>query len=223
VAVKILVPISSTNSQEGGGNDAGFMDFALMVRPADRAWRNAALVGYAREARGAPQGLIWFWLLEMKSTDELLRVPVPAVGANKEFVDALVRAGARFLIVGSVAVKFYVAERSVEDLDLLIEPSKENASKILMAASSSPLFRRDITVKKLMQPKGQICVKIFQYYMDILTPAPDLDFVEAWNMAAEARIGNTRVRVAAIATLLQLLALSQRPQHVRDRELLGDC
>jgi hypothetical protein len=156
----------------------------------------------------------------MKSIDELPRVPAPPIGANREFVDALVRADARFLIVGGVAVKFYVPERPVEDLDLLIEPSKGNASKVLTAVSSSPLFRRDITVEKLIRPKLQICVKIFEYYMDILTPGPDLDFIEAWNMAAEGRIGNTRVRVAAIATLLRSLSSSQEPKHARDRELL---
>jgi hypothetical protein len=156
----------------------------------------------------------------MKLIDELPRVPAPRIGANTEFVDALVRADARFLIVGGVAVKFYVPQRAVEDLDLLIERTKKNASKVLTAVSSSPLFRRNITVAQLIRPKLQICVKMFECYMDILTPGPDLDFVEAWNMAAEARIGNARVRVAAIATLLQLLSSSQEPKHARDREAL---
>jgi hypothetical protein len=156
----------------------------------------------------------------MKPIDELPGVPAPRIGANTEFVDALVQADARFLVVGGVAVKFYVPQRPVEDLDLLIERTKGNASKVLTAVSSSPLFRRNITVGQLIRPKLQICVKMFEYYMDILTPGPDLDFIEAWNMAAEARIGNARVRVAAIATLLQLLSSSQEPKHARDREAL---
>ena len=156
----------------------------------------------------------------MRPIDELPRVPAPRIGANTEFVDALVRADARFLIVGGVAVKFYVPQRAVEDLDLLVERTKGNASKVLTAVSSSPLFRRNITVGQLIRPKLQICVKMFECYMDILTPGPDLDFIEAWNMAAEARIGNARVRVAAIATLLQLLSSSQQPKHARDREAL---
>jgi len=116
----------------------------------------------------------------MRPIDELPRVPAPRIGANTEFVDALVRADARFLIVGGVAVKFYVPQRAVEDLDLLVERTKGNASKVLTAVSSSPLFRRNITVGQLIRPKLQICVKMFECYMDILTPGPDLDFIEAW-------------------------------------------
>jgi hypothetical protein len=74
----------------------------------------------ARDVVGSNLASGW---LAMKPIDELPRVLAPPISANKEFIDALARADARFLIVGGVAVKFYVPERLVEDLDLLIEPS----------------------------------------------------------------------------------------------------
>lgn len=157
----------------------------------------------------------------MISSEHSVVTPIQlfTLGANHDFVDTLVRADARFLIVGGLAVKFYVPEREVDDLDLLIDPCESNASKVL-AALSNPILRHSITIEQLTQPKKiQVPVKI-HYYMDILTPGPDLDFTEAWNAACEARLGNTLVRVASIATLLQLLAASQEPKHVEDRQLL---
>ncbi|HEY6281663.1 MAG TPA: hypothetical protein VIW72_07740 [Burkholderiales bacterium] len=121
--------------------------------------------------------------------------------------------------MGGLAVQFYVPDRQVDDLDILIDPSQETAAKVI-AALSSPLFHHSITVEQLTQLKRiQVPVKI-DFYLDILTPGPEIDFAQEWTLAREAKLGATPVRVAAIETLLKLLSGSQEPKHIRDIELL---
>lgn len=140
-------------------------------------------------------------------------------GRNQDFVDTLIGSAARFIVVGGLAVHFYVPDREVDDLDILIEPSQETAAKVI-SALSSPLFQHSITVDQLTQLKRMRVPAKIDFYLDILTPGPEIDFAQEWTLAREAKLGATPVRVAAIETLFKLLSHSQEPKHLRDVELL---
>jgi hypothetical protein len=138
---------------------------------------------------------------------------------NQDFVASLVRANARFMIVGGLAVHFYVPERAVGDLDLLIDPTRENAQKIL-SAMRSPLFTIEASVDDLIAPKRvQLPAKI-DFLLDILTPGPDIEFAHDFSLARDANLGSVVVKVAAASTLRKLLAHSREPKHLRDLQLL---
>ena len=51
----------------------------------------------------------------------------------EEFVESLNQSGARYLIVGAHAVAFHARPRATKDLDLLLEPTRENAERVLTA------------------------------------------------------------------------------------------
>ena len=139
---------------------------------------------------------------------------------NQELIDSLANLGARFIIVGGLAVHYHAPERNVGDLDLLIERSADTAAKVIAVLSSCPLIKHSITTDQLLRPKKtQIPVKIY-FNADILTTGEDIDFEQHWSRAHDARVGNTPVKVAAIETLLLLLSLSEKPKHVEDIALL---
>ena len=123
------------------------------------------------------------------------------------------------MVVGGLAVHYYIPERKVDDLDILIEPSQETHKKLL-SALNSPYFKPTFTAEQIAQPKKiRISVKV-DFNLDILTPAPEMDFSKEWDIARVAMLGITPVRVAAIETLLKLLISSQEPKHLRDVALL---
>jgi hypothetical protein len=141
-------------------------------------------------------------------------------GANQELVDSLDKLGARFIIVGGLAVHCHAPEREVGDLDLLIERSSETAKKVIAVLSSCPLITHSITVDQLLgSKKTQIPAKVY-FNADILTAGEDANFDQFWEQAHDARIGNTPVKVASIGTLLLLLSQSDQPKHVQDAALL---
>lgn len=112
-------------------------------------------------------------------------------GPNQELIDSLVKLGARFIIVGGLAVHYHAPERNVGDLDLLIERSADTTAKVIAVLSSCPFIRHSITTEQLLRSKrAQIPAKIY-FNADILTPGEDIDFDQHWNRAHDARVGNT--------------------------------
>jgi len=141
-------------------------------------------------------------------------------GSNQKLVTSLSQVGARFLVIGSTAVRFHVPERRDEpsDLDLLLEPSVENGRKVIdawrradgpniIAFTPSDFARPNVQFRDTTRPP--------YFNVDILTPPAEFDFHEAWRKAEEAVLAHPRtgVRVASVPTLLTLL------RHARDREL----
>jgi len=49
----------------------------------------------------------------------------------EEFVESLNASGARYLIVGAHAVAFHARPRATKDFDVFIEPSPDNAERVL--------------------------------------------------------------------------------------------
>jgi hypothetical protein len=141
--------------------------------------------------------------------------------ANQELITSLVKVGARFIVVGSLAVHYHVPERQAADLDILIEPSADTAEKVIAVLSSCPLIHHTITVEQLLRPKRiQIPAKVY-FNADILTPGESIDFDYHWRLAHDARVGTALVKVAAIETLMFLLSQSSELKHAQDIELLN--
>jgi len=142
-------------------------------------------------------------------------------GANSDLVAALSDCGVRFLVIGGLAVKLYVPSREVDDLDLLVEQTAENA-KCLFQAFARLGIRAEFPQELIAVPgerPQQISLQTIQY-ADIVT-RPDIDFPIEWQQATEARIGQTVVRFASRALLRRLKGNSDREKDLTDVALLG--
>ncbi len=67
----------------------------------------------------------------------------------EEFVESLNRSGARYLIIGAHAVALHARPRATKDFDIYIEPTGENAERVLVAireflGSDLGLRRKDL-------------------------------------------------------------------------------
>jgi len=143
---------------------------------------------------------------------------------NVELLSRLVEKHARFVIVGGTAVRFFLPERQVDDLDLLIDPTPVNAELVIDAVNTGGSHRYPIDPCMLVKPNVQWPVKNY-CYVDILTPKESIDFEEVWANSIEAKIANQpssiHVRIAGISTLLTMLNSSDKPKHKEDIKLLS--
>ena len=147
---------------------------------------------------------------------------VATFGGNQPLVEALVQAGARFMVVGGCALRWHVPERPIgsNDLDLLIEATPTNAVKVIAALASIGVTGPALTPERLAQAsKTQISLKAGGTWADIITD-PQLPFDEHWQAAMEGNLFGLRVKVGSPNTLLLLLAESQEAKHAEDRRLL---
>lgn len=141
-------------------------------------------------------------------------------GGNIALVESLTQHGVRFLVVGGLAVHHHAPERQADDLDLLVEQTVEVARNVA-AALTSINVQPEFTEEQFVNARrGQIKLKLYALYADILTAGPDFDFDEHWHRAEDALLGHIPVKVASISTLFVLLAGSTEPKHAADIALL---
>jgi hypothetical protein len=143
-------------------------------------------------------------------------------GPNQQFLIELSSAKVRFLVIGGVAVHFYVPSRQIGDLDVLIDRSEQNAEKVttaLIALGLSPNF----SLADLSKPKIQLPIKT-HYDVDILTGDDQFDFDKAMARSSKASVidqsGFATVNVAAAETLLEMLHAVADPNSKRAEDIL---
>jgi hypothetical protein len=133
---------------------------------------------------------------------------------NADFVRMLIDAQVEFLVVGGLAVVFHKCRnpQNVDDLDLLLNPSAENAERFL-SVFSSPNLRKLYnlesdqlpSVPQLARPNVQIPLKVEpMVYMDFFTPPEDVNFSELYSRSECASLnGNISVHVISRLDLVE--------------------
>lgn len=142
---------------------------------------------------------------------------------NEDFHDllsALCEAGARFLIVGAYAVSFHAEPRATGDLDVWVEPTAENASRVLAALRAFGAPLHDLTEVDLGQPDVVFQIGVPPRRIDVLTSITGVEFEDAWTERAEVTYGDVRCfAIGRDALIRNKLALA-RPKDLLDVDLL---
>ena len=84
------------------------------------------------------------------------RRELPTFGPNTALIGQFVRQEVRFIVVGGLAGHFYAAQRTADDLDLLIEPTPENADRLfaaLVALHMTAQFSKDVISSPTQRPQ----------------------------------------------------------------------
>jgi hypothetical protein len=128
-------------------------------------------------------------------------------GGNADFARTLTKAQVEFLVVGGLAVVFHNCRDplKVDDLDLLLNPSPENAERFIECCWPRDLMPLP-TVAQVAKPNLQIPLKIIPLFnLDILTPPQHIDFGELSDRSESALLqGNIPVRVISRRDLIML-------------------
>ena len=104
---------------------------------------------------------------------------------NEDFLDileALLAAGAIFLVVGAHAMTVYGVPRTTGDLDIWIEPNEENAERVWQALVSfgAPVTALGLSEADFAKPDIVVQLGLPPRRIDIMTKISGLDFGRAW-------------------------------------------
>ncbi len=97
-----------------------------------------------------------------------------------EMLDALLAAGAEFLIVGAHALAAHGRPRATGDLDIWIGPTRENSERVWRALIIFGAPLNELRTEDLSTPETVFQIGIAPARIDILTSLTGLDFSEAW-------------------------------------------
>lgn len=142
---------------------------------------------------------------------------------NRDHLDllqAFVDAEVRFLVVDAHAVGYHVEPRATGDLDVWVEPTRENARKThaALAAFGAPLS--DLTVTDLATPGIVFQMGLPPNRIDVLTEISGVDFRDAWPKRVEADLAGLRVPLIGFDHLLANKRAAGRPKDAGDVDAL---
>src|SRR5262245_26653904 len=144
---------------------------------------------------------------------------------NRDFRDLLAAFSAhsvRFLIVGGYAVTFHARPRFTKDLDVWVDPSSDNATRVKSAllAFGAPLQAHGVTERDFTVPGTIYQIGVPPNRVDILTAVEGLAFAPCWERRVAARFGDVDVSYLSRADLIANKKAVGRPQDLEDvREL----
>jgi len=133
-----------------------------------------------------------------------------------DIVRALSDADARFIIVGAYAVNLYVDPRATGDLDIWVEPSAENAAKVLRALKDFGVPLTGVSESDFAKPGVTFQIGVSPLRIDILTEIPGVGFDEAWKDRSLHTFGPSTIPFLGKQTLIQNKRATARPKDLAD-------
>jgi hypothetical protein len=135
----------------------------------------------------------------------------------EEFVASLNESGARYLIVGAHAVAFHARPRATKDLDVFIEPTPENAERVLAAIRSFLGSDLGLAVADLTAPGRFVQLGVAPARIDLLSGlAGRHDFASAWETRVDAKFGEVDAHYLSLDDLIREKESAGRDQDRAD-------
>jgi len=145
---------------------------------------------------------------------------------NQDFVD-LLRAfcdhKVRFLLVGAYALGVHGRPRATGDLDLWVEPTPDNAERVMSALQAFGAPLTDITMDDFSRPGIVFQMGLPPYRIDILTALSGLSFSDAWPSRVQTAFGPVTIEVIGRDAFITNKRATGRAKDLGDIEsLLAD-
>lgn len=137
----------------------------------------------------------------------------------------LQRTEARFLVVGAHALAVHGVPRGTQDLDLWIEPTESNASRVWNAAVTfgAPLESLGILPEDLHRSGTVVQLGLPPNRVDLLTSIDGVpEFQAAWEDRVEHRFGGVLMPFLGRAALIRNKHAAGRRKDLADLEALGE-
>jgi hypothetical protein len=140
-----------------------------------------------------------------------------------DILSELVRAGARFLVVGAHALSAHGVPRATVDLDVWVASDPGNADRVYaaLAAFGAPLDVLGITPADFQDPEIVTQFGLPPLRIDVMTSVSGLTFDEAWRARIEGRIEGVQVPILDRDSFIRNKRASGRKKDLADLELLG--
>jgi hypothetical protein len=142
---------------------------------------------------------------------------------NPDFRDlfaALNVAGAEYLLVGGYALAVHAAPRFTKDLDVWVNPTRENAPRVLAALKTFGAPLGELTEADLAGQGIVFQMGLPPNRIDLLTSIDGVAFAEAWPARLTTEYGGEPLPVIGRAQLIANKRASGRPQDLVDADAI---
>lgn len=138
----------------------------------------------------------------------------------RDMLSALSDARARFLVVGAYAMAAHGYVRGTGDIDLWVEPSPDNADRVLVALRTFGAPTHGLTAAEFSEPGLMLQIGVPPHRIDVLTEIDGVDFERAWQGRREVALAGLSVPVRGRSDLIRNKEATGRPKDRLDADEL---
>lgn len=138
----------------------------------------------------------------------------------KEFIQSLNENKVRYLVVGGYAVALHGYPRYTKDLDLWIEPVKENINRLLKALDQFGFGSLDLKTEDFLEPDAVIQLGYPPNRIDLITVLSGVEFDVCYQNKLKTQMGDIHLDFIDIEDLRKNKKATGRAQDLADLENL---
>ena len=146
--------------------------------------------------------------------------PVATIRDFEELFELFERHDVKYVIVGAYAVAFFGKPRYTKDIDVFVEATPENATRLLAALEQFGFGALGMTHSDFAEPGQTIQLGMPPTRIALLTQIDGVSFEEAWESRVRAKYGTAAVNFIGRDTLLKNKRASARRQDLLDVDML---
>jgi len=140
----------------------------------------------------------------------------------KEFIELLNSNQVKYLVAGGYEVAFHGYPRTTGDIDLYVESSPENASRLVAALDAFGFAGLGLTDRDFLAPGVTVQLGQPPNRIDLLTSLSGVAFEDAWHHRVECVVDGLRIAFLDLRSLLVNKAATGRAKDLADLEALSD-
>src|SRR5438552_4532954 len=125
----------------------------------------------------------------------------------------------KYLVIGGIAAVLYGVPRATFELDVLIEPSAQNAEPLLKAMIDAGLGTASLTTVKDVLSK-EITIFTDRIRLDVQTSTPGLVFEQAWQHRVTMNYRGQTLEVVSVGDLIASKTAAGRDVDLEDVRIL---
>lgn len=137
-----------------------------------------------------------------------------------EFIGSLTVHGVEFVIVGAYALAFHGAPRFTGEIDILVRPTLDNATRLLSALDAFGFPVTDLTPEMVADHRRMLQMGEPPVQIHVMSAISGVEWDDAWADRAEGPLGRQTVHFLGKATLLRNKRAAARPKDLADIDAL---
>lgn len=138
----------------------------------------------------------------------------------EELLELFNKHNVRYCIVGAFAVGFHGYPRYTKDMDLFVEPSRQNGQRIVDALAEFGFACLNLKPEDFLDPSAIIQLGYEPVRVDLITSLRGCSFGTAWEHRRNGTYGQQKVYFIGLAQLIRNKKIAARPQDRVDLDRL---
>jgi hypothetical protein len=127
-----------------------------------------------------------------------------------DFLESLNREGVAYVVIGGIAVLAHIPYRTTRDLDVLIEPTLENAERARRAVAAWASFEPQYTPEEFIS--GDILSFGGLLRVEIHSRVPGVEWTDVWNGSVPSELLGVPTRFAGVDELIRMKRATGNPE-----------